>query len=116
MRDANLVLKAAGAETTSTTGSFVDFEGPDVQPLTYVVVVTAASGTSPTLDLTIEESADGSNALDSVKLKQITAAGVYRVTAKFPGAYRRYKSVFGGTNPSFTYSIYPELGGQYENF
>jgi hypothetical protein len=120
VRDTNLALKASAAETESTAGTIKDFGGPDVQPLTYVVIVTAISGTgTPTLTLKIQQGTDSTDTegmKDALLFPVIAATGVYRLTAKLKNRYRRYSSTITGTNPSFTYSIYPELGGHYDQF
>lgn len=117
MRDANLVLKASGAETTSKTNATgVDFGSGDGRVMGYVLVATAVTGTGPTLDAKIQESDNNSTWRDLCAFKQVTAAGVERVSAQSNARYRRYYSTIAGTTPSFTYSIYPELGGQYDEF
>ena len=116
MLDTNLCLKTSGAVTTLTTGTGVDFGSADVQPITYVLNCTAASGTSPTLDVTIQESADNSTYYTVASIKQITTTGVERVTVKSDQRYRRAVFTTGGTGPSFTCSVYPELGGEYQKF
>lgn len=114
--DANLILKASGAVTSNTNHSSVDFGGSDLQPLTYLAVVTAVSGTSPTLDLTIEESDDNSNWHTFLSFRQISAVGLYAVTGKSDAQYRRGVSTVGGTSPSFTFALYPVPGGRYKEF
>lgn len=117
MLDANLVLKPAGAQTSSAqSATGVDFGGPDVHPVTYVLNCTTVSGTGPTLNVKIQESDNNSTWRDAVAFPQISAAGVHRVTGKLDGRYRRYYSTVAGTTPSFTYSVYPELGGEYTKF
>ncbi len=117
MLDTNLMLKTSGAQTSSTNGGTVDFgQGMAAQPLTFVAVVTAVSGSTPTLDLKVQESDNGSTWRDFLALPQITAVGVYRVTGKSNARYMRYASTIAGTTPSFTYQFAPELGGQYESF
>jgi len=70
---------------------------------------TAASGTTPTLDVTVEWSADGTNffaaqAADS--FTQVTTTG--QVGAKsfdVKGPFYRVKWTIGGTTPSFTFTV-----------
>lgn len=109
-------LKASGAETASTTGPAVELG--DAGALTFVVAVTAVSGTSPTLSLLIEGSDDGTNWYTIAKVgsdgyslgslgaapANFTGAGTVRGTC--PAArFVRYRSTIGGTSPSFTYSV-----------
>ena len=117
MRDTNLCLKTSAAVTQNTNGTEVDFGAGDVRPLTYTLNVTAASGTSPTLDVKIQESAtSGSGHYDALNFQQISAAGVYRVTGRLDRRYRRAVFTVGGTSPSFTCELYPEMGGEYTKF
>lgn len=66
---------------------------------------TAASGTTPTLDVSLEESADGSNwtAITGSGITQMTAAGNHVAAAAVSKNYVRVTSTVGGTTPSFTY-------------
>ncbi len=62
MRDANLCLKASGAETSSVTNATgIDFGGPDVQTLTYVLHCTGITGAEGTLNVKIQESDNNSD-------------------------------------------------------
>ncbi|MFF0295554.1 hypothetical protein ACFYST_06085 [Kitasatospora sp. NPDC004614] len=67
---------------------------------------TAASGTTPTLDVSLEESADGSSwsAITGSAVTQITAAGNRLATALVTKNYVRVTGTVAGTTPSFTYS------------
>jgi hypothetical protein len=71
------------------------------------VHVTAASGTSPTLNASLEESDDASTwtAVTGSAVAQLTAAGnavAFAVPAK---RYVRVTSTIAGTTPSFTYKV-----------
>jgi hypothetical protein len=71
------------------------------------IIVTAVSGTSPTMDVVIQESDDaGTNWFDVYHFERITAIGAYR-SPKLPltGNRVRYIQLVGGTTPSFTRSI-----------
>jgi len=109
-------VKPAGAETTSTTGS--SFEVGEAGAVYVPVVVTAVSGTTPTLVVVIEGSADnvtfftiGQIGLSGFVVGSAAAAptniianGTY--VGVFPAMqFMRYRSVIGGTTPSFTYSV-----------
>lgn len=101
--DAEVMLHNPGTDLTATatgTGKVIEgtpFDGPVVR-----VSVPQATGTSPTLDITIQESDSlASGYTTVVTFDQITAAGVY---------YRRYSSrkkhvravlTVGGTTPNF---------------
>ncbi|MGI5288034.1 hypothetical protein ACQEVF_32480 [Nonomuraea polychroma] len=70
-----------------------------------MVHCTAAAGTSPTLDCSLEESADGSTwtAVPNSSATQLTAAGNRVATAAVTKNFVRVTSTVGGTSPSFTY-------------
>jgi hypothetical protein len=69
----------------------------------HVTIDDAPTGTSPTLDLTLQSSVDGTNFADVVAMAQFTAAGTKRVEARTPAEmYWRVKKDVGGTTPSFT--------------
>lgn len=118
MRDTNLALKTAGAQTSSAqSATGVDFGGPDVTPLTYVLNCTAITGATGTMVVKIQESDNNSTWRDFLTFPTLTTtAGVYRVTGKSDARYRRYYSTLSGTSPNFNYSVYPELGGEYDQF
>lgn len=101
-RRRDLVLKAAGAQTASTTET--DVELGDSPAMNLALVVTAASGTSPTLNVTIEGSDDGTNWYTLGTFAQLTAAGTER-KAFLTARYVRSRSTIAGTTPSFTYSV-----------
>lgn len=69
--------------------------------------VTAASGTTPTLDVVIEDSVDGGATWNTVgTFAQKVAAGreVINVTTPFTGMLR-VRWTIGGTGPSFTFAV-----------
>jgi len=118
--DAQLLLRAAAAgnlNANEATPTSKDFGGPDQHPLTYAAVVPQATGTSPTLDITIQESDDDSNWHTALSFRQISAKGKYFITGKLDGRYRRYTATVGGTTPNFgAVIIAPVIGGSYEDF
>ena len=119
MFDTELLLRKVGDLTANEqAASWVDFGGPDIQPMTYDVVVPQAAGTSPTLDIIIQTSAtDGGAVLDTFTLPQISALGVYRITIKSPHRWRRYYATVGGTSPDFGLVVIgPQMGGEYNEF
>lgn len=71
------------------------------------VIVTAVSGTTPTMDIRIEESEDGgTNWMTVYDFGRITAAGIYRSPfLPVSGNRVRYVQTIGGTTPSFTRAI-----------
>ena len=103
LRDGTVELKSSEASPTA-----VDFGGPDLVPLTYVVdVYEATDGTDETLDVVIE----GSNTSASAgfvtictfpQITALTAGAQYMLEAISDLRWRRAKTTVGGSNtPSF---------------
>jgi hypothetical protein len=97
-------VASAALATTTTTSAFTPTFG-----ISYSVSipVTAATGTTPTLDISIQESDDsGTNWFTVYDLPRITATGIYRSPLiRMVGNRVRYVQTVGGTTPSFTRSI-----------
>jgi len=114
--DENLILRTSAAGTSSVTGSGVDFSGADLLPTVYRLTVSAASGTSPTLDVKIQDSDNNSTWADLAHFNQMTAVGMDFITVRSNRRYRRYNATIAGTSPSFTFQIDAVPGGHYDNF
>jgi len=97
-------VASAAITTTATSGAITPAIG-----LSYAsqVIVTAVTGTTPTLDIRIEESEDGGTNWQTVyDFPRITANGIYRSPfLPVSGNRVRYVQTVGGTTPSFTRSI-----------
>lgn len=95
---------SAALTTTTTTAAFTPTFG-----ISYVVQIPVAvvSGTSPTLDVGVEESPDGTaNWMRVYDFPRITATGSYTSPPlPFTGNRVRYVQTVGGTTPSFTRAI-----------
>ena len=94
--------QASGALTTTTTSSTITPASGCSYEINYVV--TAVTGTNPTLDVVIQESDDsGTNWFDVYHFQRITASGAYRSPKiSLTGNRVRYVQTVGGTSPSFT--------------
>lgn len=111
MTSGNLGLPGAIADIASvaltastTTAAIVPTFGTSYE---VNVPVTVVSGTTPTLDFSIEESDDGgTNWFRVYDFPRITAVGMYR-SPKLPltGNRVRYVQTIGGTTPSFTRAV-----------
>lgn len=102
---AHAVLLASAARTASgNSGTQAGLAG--APKLRAQLNVTAAGGTSPTLDVVIEDTLDGSNWNTIGTFAQKTAAGreVINVTNPFADTVRARYTV-GGTSPTFTFSV-----------
>lgn len=95
---------ASAARTTTGTGSAFSTAGVD--NIIGVLTVTAASGTTPTLDVTLETTADGTNyyTVGSFVQKTGTATADSKVFGDL-GSSSRWKWTIAGTTPSFTFAI-----------
>ena len=70
--------------------------------------VTAVSGVTPTLNVVVEDTLDGTNwfAVPGVSFTQVTAAGQQvSNSAGFFSDKIRIRWTLGGTSPSFTFSV-----------
>lgn len=103
--------------TTTQTGTGRDFN--DLGPEVAVLVKTGAvSGTSPTLDVKLQESADDSTYTDitSATMTQVTAANQIEMKV-FQNRDQRYVRAVGtiaGTNPSFALDV--SIGGRKKSY
>lgn len=96
--------------TRTATGNSTPIEVGDRGVANLEVVVTAASGTTPTLDIAIQTSKDGSGTglgawRTIASFAQLTAAGSERKSFAGLDRFVRATSTIGGTTPSFTYSV-----------
>lgn len=102
----DLVLPPAARSTGTHVGGPVAAAGV-AQDVVALVHCTAASGTSPTLNVSFEESADASSwsAIPGSSTAQLTAAGNASANATPTKPYVRVTSTVAGTTPSFTYRV-----------
>jgi hypothetical protein len=126
------LLASAARTTSSNAAALLPELVYDSNALTFKVACTAASGTTPTLDLYLQTTIDGgTNWLDCGHFAQITAAATHFMTIPITNATGvlnsspsdaglgaglanglpildrnfRLKWVIGGTTPSFTFSV-----------
>lgn len=102
--DVVLPLAARGAGTF-TSGPVAN--AGQAQDVFLHVYCSAASGTTPTLNVSLEESNDGSSwtAITGSAAAQLTAAGNTGGNATPSKQYVRATSTVAGTTPSFTYRV-----------
>jgi hypothetical protein len=95
---------ASAAITTTTTSAAVSMT--NIQSASFNVAVTAVSGTTPTLDVVVQESLDNVNWYDIYHFERITATGFFvSPTIAINGQQIRYVRNVSGTTPSFTMSL-----------
>lgn len=103
-------IVSAAITSTATSGTITPGSVANIGTYahTFHVAVTAVSGTSPTMDIGIEESADnGTNWVRIYDFPRITANGSYQspMIRATLGTRYRYVRTIGGTSPSFTMSL-----------
>lgn len=98
------LLASAARTTTGTSSEVAGFES--ATSLVVQLNVTAASGTSPTLDVVLQDTVDGTNWNTVATFTQATAVtrSVQRVTVPFTNRLRISYTI-GGVTPSFTFSV-----------
>lgn len=108
------LVPSAARTTNSDTGALGGY-GPMTQGVVQLNV-TAIAGTTPTLDVKVEDSVDGTNWNSVQAFTQVTAAGrlVLRITAPFSDLLRVSWTIGGTAGPSFTFDVwaYFETGSQ----
>lgn len=104
--DWGVSLHAHTSETGTGTEASVDNVSSSSNGGVASLHVTSVSGTSPTLDVTVQHSPDDSTWADLVSFTQATAQTSERVTVSGTvDRYVRESHTVGGTSPSFTYAV-----------
>ena len=107
-----LDLAASGARTAAGNGDTATGFG-GAKTIRVQLAVTAASGTTPTLDVVLEDTLDGTNYNTIGTFTQKTAVSREVVNITTPFADRvRARWTTGGTTPSFTFSVRAALDPQ----
>lgn len=98
-------LLSSAARTTSGSSDYVDVS--NFAEMVALLDVTAASGTSPTLDVKFQTSDNGTDWFDlpSDAFTQSTAGVKKALKLSNFGRYVRASYTIGGTSPSFTFSL-----------
>lgn len=95
---------ASGTKTVSGNSGTLDSAG--FTCLTFELRITAASGTSPILQVALESSDDGTNWSEFTNTTQFSTTGSFRHQRLALGAkYYRYTWTISGASPSFTFTI-----------
>jgi hypothetical protein len=104
---------ASAARTTSGNQTF-GTQDSGKKALRVQLDVTAASGTTPTLDVVIEDTLDGTNwntIGSAFTQKTTTGRQVIDIQGLFTGQLR-VRWTIGGTTPSFTFSVKAQFVGE----
>lgn len=110
MYDALSALQASVTKTSSFDSADFDLvNGTPPAGLPVRLLVTAASGTNPTLDVVIQHSDDGDTYTDLVTFDQMTTTGEAICLVETSKRYiRASATIAADANPSFTYQV--EIG------
>lgn len=98
------VVASAARTTSSDSGVLTGWGQPS--GLRLQLNVTASSGTTPTLDVVVEDTLDGTNynVIGTFAQKVATGREVINVSTLFADRLRVRWTV-GGTTPSFTFAV-----------
>lgn len=102
MFDSNLLFHNAVALNANGNSSGLNIGKTPADGVWVEIVVTAASGTTPTIDFKVQESDDDSTYNDVVVFPQITGTGRWFRKVQSKKAYLRLNRTVGGTSPNFT--------------
>lgn len=117
LKDANLVVKASGAMTSTTTSAEIDLGTRTLQPLRFRINVTSITGSTGTLSAKIQQSdTSGGTLTDLGTFKTFTTAVGDDVLTLRPKRYIKVVSTLGGTTPNFTFSVDVVPAGRYNKF
>ncbi len=95
----------AGAVERTATGEGTTVEIGDKGTLRLLLSVTAADGTNPTLDITLQTSKDGSTWRTLGTFTQATGTTTERKSCSGCDRCVRANATLGGSSPEFTYTI-----------
>jgi hypothetical protein len=98
-----LTLAASAARTADDASTGVELG--DRTTVRLLLDVTAASGTTPSLGVSIQTSHDGSTWREIGAFTALTTTGSQRISLGALDRYVRVVWTLGGTDPSFTFSI-----------
>lgn len=104
-------VASAARTTTGNSGTIADaFTGA----VTGTINVTVSSGTTPTLDVVLQESPNnGTTWVDVYHCERIVTTGVYLLPSVPLNGRRRWAWTITGTTPSFTFSVTSTRGGMH---
>lgn len=97
-------LLAPAAQTVSGAGASVDLGTRD-RLLRQTITFAAVTGTSPTADVRLEASDDGTTWTTFATFTRAKAVGVERIVAISPARFVRVAWSLAGSSPSFTFGV-----------
>lgn len=103
MRRIPLQLKASAATTETENTEAIDVSA--FEALILTLVTSSTTGTSPTLNIIVQDSDDGTTWYTHTTIAEITADGTVITRIDKFRKFVRYNMTIGGTTPSFTIVI-----------
>jgi len=105
-KDEGVILLPLAAVTATDYGGAQDNSASSASGGVAYLHVTAASGTSPTLDVKVKDSADNATYADLITFTQATGVTAERKTVSGTvDQYLKIRYTIGGTDPSFTIAV-----------
>ncbi len=101
------MAKILELSTRTASGNTANLRSSGGEFIRCQLNISSVSGTTPTLNLIVEDSVDGGanfNTIASFAQKTAASREVLNVTAPF-GEILRVSWIIGGANPSFTFGI-----------
>lgn len=96
----------ASSAAQTATGNTVALDSLGFGSLTFLLNITAVSGTSPTMQLALDYSEDGTVWSQILKTVRFTSSTNFRFQRiSLSAKYYRYRWILAGTAPSFTFSV-----------
>ena len=93
------------SDKRTVSGHTADFHMNAASQARFLLAVTQAAGTSPSLDVRIEAKTQAGNYLPLADFTQITAVGGQSLYLWVPAPNYRISWTIGGTSPSFTFEL-----------
>lgn len=107
-QDLQVVFSASSAKTANGNGGEASADLYDGSArLRVQLEVTAVAGTTPTLDVLIEDTVDGTNwnTIGTFAQKTGVSREVINITTPFTSRVRARWTIGGSAGPSFTFSV-----------
>lgn len=94
----------SSSRTSSGNSGNGTYVGENNEAIVYLEI-TAASGTTPTLDVVIQDTIDGTNWDTVSSFTQASSTGREVIRISNFSRYMRISYTIGGTTPDFTFSV-----------
>jgi len=115
--DNNLIIKASGAVTTTTTGAVVDLGTRTLQPLSFKLNVTSITGATGIAAIKLQhcDTTGGTYQDLGAYANVTTTVGGQWITVR-PKQFVKYVATMSGTTPNMTFGIDVRPAGRGNKF